>query len=334
VEIGGWEIPGGPIGEGETAADAALRETLAATGYGFGATDGEIITDEIDGAPVTTFFRRVDVEFSPTLDQRYSGYAWLSPADALADSMLAGDDFKEADHPRGQPDNAGQFGPGGGGGGKAAAKSAPAAVSHPYRAGLKAHGAEWAAERKELWRKSAPSDVHDLIARSPKNQAELAEVASKAAADLGIPFKDPGVKSTEGIHRKIADGKSVQQINDAVRAGFDTPTPEASDRIVRALARKFEVADEGWTVTPAGYFDRKLMVRFEDGQIGEVQMWAPGMLDAKEGSGGGHKLYEKFRESKDPGERYELTQQMNALYAGVQEKLDPTWKTIFRPNQP
>ena len=214
--------------------------------------------------------------------------------------------------------------------------SAPTAAGgeHPYRPGLKAHGAEWAAERKKLWRQSTTSDLDTLIAQSPANQAALAEVCAAAAKDIGLKWKDPGVKKTERIKDKLARGKTVQEVNDAVRGGFDTPTPEQSDKVVRTLARHFEVADEGWTVTPQGYFDRKVMVRFKDGQIGEVQMWAPGMLDAKEGEGGGHKLYEAWQNSKDPQEKAELTDKMNALYKGVQDKLDKSWHSIFRPNVP
>jgi hypothetical protein len=51
------------------------------------------------------------------------------------------------------------------------------------------------------------------------------------------------------------------------------------------LAQLFEIADEGWQITEAGYFDRKVLVRFRSGQVGEVQFWHPDLLDAKENKG-------------------------------------------------
>lgn len=203
---------------------------------------------------------------------------------------------------------------------------------HGYRPGLKAHGAEWASERKNLWRKSAPSTVDSLMTGTEANQASLGAAAEEIAKSTGATLLNPGAKTQARIMDKLNRGKTPQEVNDAVRLGFDTPTPEHSDAVVRGLARKFEVADEGWTQNEAGYFDRKAMVRFKNGQIGEVQMWAPGMLEAKEGSGGGHKMYEAFQKETNPAKREVLVNNMKKLYGGVRDKLDPAWHSLFRPD--
>jgi hypothetical protein len=55
------------------------------------------------------------------------------------------------------------------------------------------------------------------------------------------------------------------------------------------FAKRFEIIDEGWAVTGAGYFDRKVLVKFRNGQVREIQLWHPSVLRAKEESG--HRLY-------------------------------------------
>ena len=54
-----------------------------------------------------------------------------------------------------------------------------------------------------------------------------------------------------------------------------------ADDFIAALSKKFHLLDEGWNVTPVGYFDRKIMVIFDDKSLGEIQIWPPGMLNAK-----------------------------------------------------
>ena len=258
---------------------------------------------------------------------------------------FAVDAFSEADHPRGQPENAGQFGPGGGGGkggnkgspqspsAKSATKTSAPAVQPadaPYKAGIKAFGLEHAEAQKKEWRKAAPKTVDEIVKISPANQAAMAAVCDKAAADVGTQFANPGVKSKKRLVEKIEAGRKPENITDAVRGGFNVDSPEDGDKIVHMLSMKFEIADEGWQKNGAGYFDRKTMVRFPDGQVGEIQMWPPGMLEAKE-TGGGHHLYEKWREL-DPNstEAGAINKQMIDLYAKVEAALPPVWKSLFR----
>ena len=243
------------------------------------------------------------------------------------ESPLAGDaDFNESDHPRA---NNGQFGSGGGGSTGGGEKKA-GGEAKPYGAGIKAFGIQHAEAQKKEWRESAPKTIEALVKDSPANQAAMAEVCDALAKEMGLKFKNPGVKSEKRLVEKIEAGRKPENITDAVRGGFDVNIPEEGDRIVHMLAQKFEVADEGWQKNAAGYFDRKTMVRFPDGQVGEIQMWPPGMLEAKE-SGGGHKLYEKWRTlDRDSTEAAAINDQMIALYAKVEAALPGDWGSLFR----
>ncbi len=161
------------------------------------------------------------------------------------------------------------------------------------------------------------------------NQARLAAVAGKIATKTKLEFANPGVKKLDGIERKIAQGRAPAAISDAVRGGFDVRTPAQADLIVKDLASEFEIIDEGWRRTPAGYFDRKVIVRFPDGQMGEIQFWPPGMLEAKDGAGGGHLLYEEWRLlPQDSARASELTREMIRLYDGVAKELPPSWNAV------
>ena len=89
---------------------------------------------------------------------------------------------------------------------------------------------------------------------------------------------------------------------------------EADDFIAK-LGKKFHLLDEGWKVTPAGYFDRKIMVIFDDKTLGEIQIWPPGMLKAKEKptihAKSGHKYYEISRaETSTPEARADADAKM------------------------
>jgi phage-related protein (TIGR01555 family) len=265
-----------------------------------------------------------------------AGDDWRAKADAIFARRVfhaLDKEFSEADHPRGQPGNAGQFGSGGGGS-KTAKKPATAGAgsssgSESYSAGLKAHGLAWATSKKVEWRKSAPDSLDAIEKASPANQAALAEACMIAAATVGAEFKNPGMKKRARIEAKLSRGKTPTEVNDAVRGGFDVDTPEAGDKLIELLSKKFEVADEGWQKTPEGYFDRKTMIRFPDGQIGEIQMWPPGMLDVKNKAG--HKLYEQWQAApRQSKEAESLQQQMKDLYGEVEKKLPPEWGSLFR----
>jgi len=153
-------------------------------------------------------------------------------------------EFKESDHPRGQPGNAGQFGPGGGGKGAGKKK---AGGEGKEQAGQK--GAEGAPAAGEAAKKSPASSLMP----NPKrySEAEARELGAKIAASVGA------TQAVSEARRKVLAMNGAQSIDPVEKdghidaAGEFTPeraalhdkllndifTPEA---IERALPRKGE----------------------------------------------------------------------------------------------
>lgn len=177
------------------------------------------------------------------------------------------------------------------------------------------------------WKSGQPyKSVDEIRAAAAVNQGTLRQVAGPLAAANGTKFEDPGVKGPARIQEKIDQGKAV---TDAVRGGFIVSTLDQSDKLVAGLAEKLNIADGGWRKTPDGYFDRQIKVLFSDGQVGEVQMWPPGMIEAK---AIGHGIYEQARSlPADSPKLGPLVSQMRSLYAGVEKKLPPEWNLVFPP---
>ena len=102
----------------------------------------------------------------------------------------------------------------------------------------------------------------------PANQELL---HAKSAEKLGIKWKNPGVKKNKNgrIDQKAAI-RGYNGVIDLTRASFVTDTPEHALSVVQMLRKSFSVIDEGWRITPVGYMDRSLMVRFPNGGIGQV----------------------------------------------------------------
>jgi hypothetical protein len=184
---------------------------------------------------------------------------------------------------------------------------------------------------KKQWRTETPyDDINAMLAAAPGNQKAIGDAGRQIADELGVEFRDPGVKANrDRILQKMGD-KKPGTLTDIVRSGFDIKTPEQADAIIDRLAQRFEVIDEGWFTTVGGYFDRKLYVRFPDGMIGEVQMWPPGLFKAKEFDGG-HKLYEAMRvlPEDDYAGRAKLTREMEDFYAPVLAALPSDWRNAI-----
>jgi 8-oxo-dGTP pyrophosphatase MutT (NUDIX family) len=77
---GEWCFPGGKIEPGETAEQAAIRETFEEAGLKLNPTDERVQVCRIANSDVdfTTFFQRVDDEFEPKLDHEHIGFRWAS----------------------------------------------------------------------------------------------------------------------------------------------------------------------------------------------------------------------------------------------------------------
>lgn len=157
-------------------------------------------------------------------------------------------------------------------------------------------------------------------------QAQLGVAGDDIARQVGARFGNPGIKKRAEAEAKIGrkNYRSTSQITDIVRAGFMVDHPDQVQRIINMLAQRFRVLDEGWKINDVNYFDRKALVQFPDGTIGEIQFWEPSLIAAKNGEG--HKLYEKARALPpgDPG-RVAAEQAQRDLYGEIVSSLDPAW---------
>jgi hypothetical protein len=111
----------------------------------------------------------------------------------------------------------------------------------------------------------------------------------------------------------------------------------------------------------AGYFDHKLIVRFKNGQIGEIQMWEPHLLAAKEGKdfvddlftedmkkfisdfdvpsreNSGHNIYDKQKDlledgvipPKNQAEFDRLNKEQDKLYSRASQFSKTSWNTAL-----
>ena len=160
--------------------------------------------------------------------------------------------------------------------------------------------------------------MDDLYARAAVAQSRLVAAGQQIADDLGITFKDPGLKNRAEAEAKLARKQydTPARLTDVSRGGFVLTDVADGDALVDRLAQEFDLVDEGWNRTVAGYVDRKVMLRHPDGTLSEVQMWTAAMADAK--SGRGTELYTLARKLPpgDP-ERSRLLAEQEALYSAA-----------------
>ena len=179
-----------------------------------------------------------------------------------------------------------------------------------------------------------PRDLAPYMEMATKNHGDLNAEAQKIAADLGFVFAAAPVKKLTKIDEKLLKKGRVgkyQTITDAARTGISVNTIADADAFVAGLAKRFHLIDEGWIKTDAGYFDRKLMVVFDDGGLGEIQVWPPGMRDAKENPSkfgpSGHDMYDIWNNPDTPLDvKAKLEAQMKELYGAVTDQLDASFK--------
>ena len=187
-------------------------------------------------------------------------------------------------------------------------------------------------EKNKKWAEENPNTtVEEQMAAAAVNQPVLSEAARKLAQETGAKLHDPGMKTLKRVLEKLATGGRLpKQLTDIVRLGFDVRTPSMANRIVAGLRKMgFELADQDWQNTSALYFDRKALVRFPNGQVGEIQFWAPGLLEAKNTQG--HALYEQARVLPNGSpEKLRLERAQQDLYRPVVNSLPATWQSITR----
>lgn len=144
--------------------------------------------------------------------------------------------------------------------------------------------AELEFKKPQLDKNLTPVKYHKQAAQ---NQKKLETLGREIQDDFGdkVLFLTPGIKELkkvkEKIKRKNYDGTG--DLTDVIRTGYAVKTYEDVIQIIKRISNKYEVLDEGFIMNGAGYFDHKLLVRFKNGQIGEIQIWEPHLLAAKEG---------------------------------------------------
>lgn len=135
----------------------------------------------------------------------------------------------------------------------------------------------------------------DIYQHALPNQAALASAGAAIAEALGVEFANPGIKEVKRLREKVEleNYAGPDQVADVVRGGFLTDSAAQSEAIVEQLAKRFEIHDKGIVVTDTGFVDRKVLVKFENGQVGEVQI-VPRALDPL-ARGPGAQLYKQQR---------------------------------------
>jgi hypothetical protein len=115
-------------------------------------------------------------------------------------------------------------------------------------------------------------------------------------------------------------------MTDVSRGGFAVRTVDQADEISRRFGAEAEILDEGWNVTPDGYFDRKILVRTPNGIISEIQIWSPEVLKTKKSIG--HDLYKRRRATEDPELAEDLRDQMRAAYRDALAREDQSFQDL------
>jgi hypothetical protein len=160
----------------------------------------------------------------------------------------------------------------------------------------------------------------DLHALATENQPLLVNVASDIEEATGAEVKDPGIKTLARIEEKVRlEGYDhAGQIKDATRIAFVVSTPEqAADVANRVLVAFPEHADKGvQSLSHNGYTDHKIIVRFENGGVGEVQIVPDVLWEQKYGSGIG-RVYQAARATGDLAERDRLNKLQREAYAAA-----------------
>lgn len=178
----------------------------------------------------------------------------------------------------------------------------------------------WGPEsRAELVAEQVGKPLDELHQAAIENQEQLGQIGEKLSKETGLEFINPGPKTLESAQRKLdTEGYSdAGQLTDLSRGTFVVDSPAQADQVVKRLSSEADVYDRGWQKLPqSGYLDRKVMLRFKNGGVAEVQLVPRGVQSIK--SGDGHKLYETARNvASDPGIRAAANSRARDLYAGA-----------------
>lgn len=186
-------------------------------------------------------------------------------------------------------------------------------------------------KRKPDFFRQPTSSLDELYAVAPKWQADLEVAGQQIADEVGAKLVSKGIKKRTTADEKIGRKgyEDASGLTDVVRAGFVAKNPTQADEIVARLGQRYKIHDEKWAGKDNGYFDRKVMIRFDDGTLAEVQIWEPNIYKAKYELGG-QDLYTRSR-SLPEGSRQQADLQSReaALYAAARRDADPAWREVL-----
>jgi hypothetical protein len=181
----------------------------------------------------------------------------------------------------------------------------------------------------------------EVYARGVKAQPELSAKGDEIAKETGFIFENPGAKKEATAREKVQAGRPPETLTDITRGGFRVKNLADVDELIKSVSGKFDVYDEGFSTTPAGYFDQKLLVRTEDGTIGEFQVWEENLFQAKMKQGG-EDMYQEARKmavrsgelkgTALPGmerEYFDKQGDMFNLYLEAARKAPDEWQELY-----
>jgi hypothetical protein len=249
--------------------------------------------------------------------------------------------FKEGEHPRGQPNNAGQFAPAGGGGGKSEPKikgTGRGAKPQPDFRGSMAHETDGDTTQPV-------KSVDELYERARKAEAPFKNTVEEMAKKFGSTveytpeqYAEPGtiLKSRKSADRKVASelGGDPKLLRDVLRATISSGTVDSTRQAAAAFIGEqgdniLRVKDRYSSPVAGGYRDVLINYRTPEGLVAEVQFNSKNMIKAKNEDA--HKIYEILREmppaDATPALVERLEQQMAEIYEkAYQQDGDGNWK--------
>jgi hypothetical protein len=314
----------GPKGEkGEPGTPGEIHREIIAGPIGPKGERGDVGPRGSDGRSIT-------IGNGPPLSGAAPGTIYI---DAVSGEVYECVRYSE-DQPR---DDDGRWSGGGGsgdtsGGGKEPKEGDGTKPVAGFSAGVKASndGGKVDAVKSE-WYKASPfkGNIDGAMKASHDTQAKLGPALKEIGAKLGIKYADPGVKTDRArIDQKVIDRGGAEKVTDLARGSLYITSPKQAADIARELGKHFEVAEEPFKVTPAGYADKAIQFRDANGLVGEVQLLEPKMAEAKEQ---GHPYYEQQRALQNPkttdaARNAELLAAQQKIYGAVTDSYSGEWR--------
>ncbi len=224
----------------------------------------------------------------------------------------AEDEFNEADHPRGQPENAGEFARSGGGG---KSETKPDIRKSMNKVTEVAASTQPVKSLDELYQRAQAEEP-----AFRKMVEDIAEVTG-SKPKFGVDKQTGSIlKTRESSERKLRDelDGDFTKLRDVLRGTVVGDSVEKTrDSAATFIAKQGEnilrVKDRHVGPTSSGYRDILVNFRTPGGLVAELQFNSKAMTEAKEASG--HKLYDAIRGGELAGKTFdELQAAARAIY--------------------